>query len=206
MNILLPAFTASEKVDGLEFAVSRLENVPLEKTIAKRYDAYEIYFENQSDKTFSIPGYSLDLGVKYSTISDIKSLFKDKSSKKLAVFNIAASAASIAFGGIAKTAGSAVRSVSLVKLNSSRLQDDNSYLSNNKTYLLYPGDGISMYFFIDKLLEQKPKVIRFICKDEDSNLTHIVINKNLSIRELDLNNIDSATLEKENNQNVIAVP
>jgi len=65
----LPVFSSIEKVDGLEYDIRVIEDVPINRAIAKRFDLYEIYFENRTDKTFSVPGYSIDLGVNYSNIA-----------------------------------------------------------------------------------------------------------------------------------------
>lgn len=190
-------YCAQDRVEGLEYELSKLEDVPLDKAVVRNYFIYELDFENKSNKTFSIPGYSLDLGVDYSSLSEINSLNKDKSSKKLALLNIAAGAASIAFGGIAKTAANtAMRSVNSFKHRNNLTED--SFLSGNKTYILYPNDGISIFFLLAKSSGQNPQSIRFVCHDEDLNLNYVVINNNLKLKEFNAHN--------NSNQNVIATP
>ena len=206
----LPCFSIIEKVEGLEYEVRKLEDVPIEKVITKRFDLYELYFENRTDKTFSIPGYSVDLGVVYSSLAEVNSSFKDKSQKKLAVFNVAAGAASIAFGGIARTAVGTLRSVGTFNKRRTSLDDNSSYLSPTKTYVLYPGDGLSLFLFVDKSSMQIPNTLRFICKEEDNNLTHIVVNNKIELRELS-NEINTDSKEEKykedkSNENVIAAP
>ncbi|MBI3589945.1 MAG: hypothetical protein HY094_01035 [Candidatus Melainabacteria bacterium] len=210
-----PLFSCAvfEKIDGLEYDVRKIDDAPMDKVVSNRYDLYELYFENRSEKTFSVPGYSIDLGVNYSSISEINSLFNGKLQKKLTALNIAAGAASIVFGGIAKTAAnSAMRTVNFRKKNNN-LDDDNSFLSHNKTYILYPGDALSLFLFVDKALSQVPNTIRFVCHDEDSNVNQIVINNHLKLREAGVqNNADSIESNKDSEKtdklkdNVIAVP
>lgn len=189
-------FCVQEKVDGLEYGIRKIEDAPLERYVAKNYDIYELYFENRSNKTYSIPGYSIDLGVDYSTLNDINAIYKDMSSKKLAVFNIATGAASIALGGIAKTASNAVRSVGSFKRKNILMED--GFLSISKTYILYPGDAVSIFFFVNKYLQQTPNSIRFICRDEDVSINYVVINNNIHVNEPNATN----DLEK----NVISAP
>lgn len=198
-----PVFAFVEEVDGLKYVLRKLDDAPLERFISKKYDLYEIYFENQSLKTFSIPGYSLDLGVDYSSLSEIRSQFKDKSNRKLAVFNIAAGAASIALGGIAKSASKALRSVSSYRRRNITLDDDDMYLSNNKTYILYPRDGFSLFLFVNKNLGQAPSTMRFICHDEDNNLNYIVINNHIELQQVIAK--DENTTGNEH-QNLLVVP
>ncbi|OGI06700.1 MAG: hypothetical protein A3I68_08090 [Candidatus Melainabacteria bacterium RIFCSPLOWO2_02_FULL_35_15] len=188
------AYAFLEKVDGLEYVVRKIEEPPIDRFIAKRFDLYELYFENRSDRTFSIPGYSIDLGVDYSSISEVSSFTKDKSSKKLAVFNVAAGAASIALGGIAKSAANTAMRFNSLRKNTSNLNNDKSFLSGNKTYIIYPNDSLSLFFFLDKFTGQTPASIRYICHDEVQNTNYVVINENLDLRE---SNAD---------KNVIAAP
>ena len=208
----LPVFPSIEKVDGLEYDIRVIDDVPLHHTISKRFDLYEIYFENRSDKTFSIPGYSIDLGVSYSNIAEVNSLFKDKSNKnKLAVLNIAAGAASLAFGGIARTAASTVRSVGSFKRNISNFADNSSFLAPGRTYVIYPGDGLSLLLFVDKFLNQPPTIFRFICREEDSGTNYIVMNKELKLREGNNKNVkpkETKTDEEKQDimENIIAAP
>ena len=180
----LSVIAVTEKIDGLEYGIRKLEDVPLQKIITKNYDLYELYFENKSDKTFSVPGYSIDLGVDYSNLTEINSLFVSKSQKKLAVFNIAAGAASIAFGGLAKTAAtSAFRTVSSLRHKNINIGDNSNYLSADKTYILYPHDGLSLFLFVNKSLNQLPNTIRFVCHEEGTNVSNVVINNSIDLRE-----------------------
>lgn len=187
-NLMLPVPALVEKIDGLQYEIRKIESPALQKQITKYHDLYELYFENMSplSKTFSIPGYSIDLGVDYTSLSEIESLYKDSSSKKSSILNIAAGAASIAFGGIARTAASTVKSVgSLRKRNLGlALSSENNFLSSFRTYVIYPGDGLSLFFFINKTIEhgQVPNSIRFICHDEDANINYVVINNKLQLK------------------------
>ncbi len=195
-----------QKVDGLEYIVRKITDAPIDKEVSKRYEMYEIYFENRSDKAFSIPGYSVDIGVAYATLEQINSQFKDNSGKKTAVFNIAAGAASIAFGGIAKTvARTATRLNTINKKQNKKLYGDDIFLSNNKTYIIYPGESLSVFLFVDKFQEEGPSSLKFICHDEDSNISHVVINNNLDLRDI---NADNSIDKKENIEikNEIASP
>ena len=192
------AFASLEKVDGLEYVVRKIEDPPVDHSVSKRFDLYELYFENRSDKAFSIPGYSIDLGIDYSTLSDISSLVKDKSSKKLAVFNIAAGAASIALGGIAKSAANTAMRFNSYRKNNSNLNSEKNFLSSNKTYIIYPNDSLSLFFFLDKFTAQSLTLIRYICHDEVQNINYVVINGNLDLREINAKN--------DVDKNVIAVP
>lgn len=188
----------SDKVEGLEFVVRKIDTPPLEDRIVERFDLYEIYFENRSDRTFSLPGYSIDLGIDYSSVSDVVSFQKEKSSKKLAALNIAAGAASIAFGGIAKSAASTALRIGNFRKGNSMFNDEKYFLSGNKTYIIYPDESLSLFFFVDKFSGQSVNFIRFICHDEVLNLNSIVINKNL--------HLESINAKKDTDENVIAVP
>ena len=199
------AFCAIEKVEGLEYVVRKLTDVPLNGNIAKRFDLYELYFENRSDKTFSIPGYSIDLGISYLTLNQINALYKNNSSKKLTVFNVAAGAAAIALGGIAKSVASTARSVNYIRQGKSNLYNDEGYLSSSKTYIIYPRENLSLLLFIDKSTEQNPNIFRFICHDEDSNVNYIVINRNLDLREVGENSNDLSS-GKKSEENLISSP
>ena len=204
------AFAFSDRIEGLEYVIRKIDDSPMERTIAQKYDLYQIYFENRSDKTFSIPGYSIDLGVHCSSLAEIRSLSKNKNSNKLAIFTVAASAASFALGGIAKTAASTLRSVSSYKKNRMAMDDDDSILSKNKTYIIYPGDGLSLFLFVDKNLAQSPTTMRFVCHDEDLGINNVVINNHIDLRELNAKNeknIDETNHNNdENKDSVIAVP
>ena len=191
----LSVYAALDKIEGLEYVVRKVNDAPLEKGIAKKYDLYQLYFENRSDETFSIPGYSIDFDVDYLTLGDINSFSKDKSNKKLAIFSLATGAASLAFGGIAKTAANtAMRSFSF-RNKSARLDEVNNYLLPSKTYILYPQDTLSIYFFVDKALQQFPQMFRFVCHDEINGLNNIVINNNLEVRDLDIKNVQGVIAE-----------
>lgn len=188
----------SDKVEGLEYVVRKIDTPPLDSHILKRFDLYEIYFENRSDRTFSLPGYSVDLGINYSSVSEVLSFQKEKSSKKLAALNVAAGAASIAFGGIAKSAASTALKFGNFRKVNSVFNDDKYFLSGNKTYVIYPDESLSLFFFIDKFSGQSVNFIRFICRDEVLNLNSIIINKNLYLEPINA--------KKDIDENVIAVP
>ena len=192
------SYAFQDKVDGLEYIVRKIEEPPIDKVLAKRFDLYELYFENRSDKTFSIPGYSINLGVDYSDLSEVASSAKDKSSKKLAVFNIAAGAASIALGGIVKSAANTAMRFASSRKNVSNLTNEKGFLSGNRTYIIYPNDSLSLFFFLDKFIGQTPSSIRYICHDEVHNINYVVINENLDLREINT--------KAESDKNVIAVP
>ena len=181
-----PTFGVYENVDGLEFTLRKVTDVPLDSTVVKKFDLYELYFENKSNKTFSIPGYSIDFGVDYLTLDEIKVFMKDKNSKKIAVFNLATGAAAIAFGGIARTAANtALKTISFKKRNS---YDNNAiYLSQSKTYVLYPNYSIPLYFFLEKNFENYINSIKFICRYENLGINYVVINNDFSV-------IDSASV------------
>ena len=201
------AYAFLEKVDGLEYVVRKIEEPPVDRIVSKRFDLYELYFENRSDKIFSIPGYSIDLGVDYSSLSDVSFFTKDKSLKKLAVFNIAAGAASIALGGIAKSAANAAMRFNSSRKNNSNLNSEGNFLSGNKTYIIYPNDSLSLFFFLDKFIGQTPASIKYICHDEVQNINYVVINKNLDLREINAKNDSPEHTEPSDlNKNVIAVP
>lgn len=192
------AYAFQEKVEGLEYVVRKIEEPSIDRFISKRFDLYELYFENRSDKTFSIPGYSIDFGVDYSGLSDISSFSKDKSLKKNAVLNIAAGAASIAFGGFAKSAANTAMRVGSFRKSSSNLNDEKSFLSSNRTYVIYPDESLSLFFFLDKFTTQPPASVKYICHDEVQNVNYVVINRNLDLREISTND--------DSDKNVIAVP
>lgn len=202
-----------DHIDGLEYDIRKIEDLPIDRSISKRYDLYELYFENRSDKTFSLPGYSLDLGVNYTTLQEINSMFKDKSSKKLTVLSLAASTASIALGGIAKSAATtAARSVGSLRNRNNKIEDNANFLSTNKTYVLYPGLTLSLLLFVDKYSEKPPYTIKFICRDEDLNINHIVINNKIRLRVINADYEGDKAAPKENDnlqtsgENVIAAP
>ena len=190
-----------DKVDGLEYVVRKIEEPPINKSILQRFDLYELYFENRTDKAFSIPGYSVDFDVDYSDFSDVTSFTKDKSSKKLTVLNVATGAASIAFGGLVKSAATTARSIGNFRKQGSSLKDERSFLANDKIFIIYPKEALSLYFFIDKFSAQPPSVIKYICRDETQNYNYVIVNKHLDLRILDAMNEESSKEE-----NVIAVP
>ena len=199
-----PSFAFFEKIDGLEYNIRKIENAPLEKTIQKNYDLYELYFENKTNKTYSIPGYSIDLGVDYLGLMDIYVLNQNKPSKKSTVFNIAAGAASIVLGGIAKTAtNTALRTIGSFKHKNANLANENNFLSVNKTYVVYPGDGLSVFFFVNKLSFQAPNTMRFICHDEEENVNHVVINDDLKF---DVYNAKENLEQNSENKKLIVSP
>ena len=200
-----------QKFEGLDYSVDRLLNPPVNKLILKNFDIYQIFFENMTDMIFTIPGYSVDLGIEYNDLSDVLALVKDKNSKKLSVLNFAAGAASIAFGGgIARSAANtAVRSAKVFKSRGFDFSDEKFVLSPMRTYVIYPNDSLGIYFFLDKKVGQIPKIIRFLCKDEESNLTSAIVNQYLEVHDIDLN-IYNANLYSmptmQSQKNVIAVP
>lgn len=205
------AIASVDKIDGLEYVVRKLNDIPLPKTIAKQFDLYEIYFENRTNKTFSIPGYSVDVGVSYFNSNQVSSFFKDSSSKKLAVFNLAAGAASIALSGIARTAANtAFRSVGSLKGKAFSVYDDSVFLSPNKTYILYPNTFLSILLFVDKYIGYAPNSIRFICRDEELNLNFIVINDKIDLREINAysneDKEDKEETDEATSKDVIASP
>ncbi len=200
-------FAFDDHIDGFEYVVRKIDAPPIERSIAQKYDLYELYLENKSDKIFSIPGYSIDLGVHYSSLAEIYSLSKNKSTNKLAIFGIAAGAASFALGGIAKTAANTIRSVGYYKRNKASLDDDENILSKNKTYIIYPGDELSLFLFIDKNLAQSPNTVRFVCRDEVSGVNNVVINNHIDLKEMNTKSVDKTNRDnEEEKKNVIAVP
>lgn len=195
-----PAKAVVEYVEGLDYGVNEIDSTAVNKFITKEYYLYELYFENYSDKTFSIPGYSVDLGVHYSNISEVNALFKHKSGKKLAFLDFAAGATAIALGGIARTASlTAVRSIGTFTKRRG-IGSNSSFLSYDKTYIIYPGDGISLFIFVKKDLAQIPNTVRFVCREEDNNKTYVVINDRFDIRK------GNAKFDNEQKRNVIADP
>lgn len=199
------SFAAVEYPEGLGYEVRKLDDVLLDKVITKNYDLYEFYLENNSVRTFSVPGYSIDLGVEYSGLAEVESLFKNKSKKKSFVFNLATGAAAIALGGIARTAASTVRSVSGFGKNKNTFDEHTSFLSPNKTYILYPGDGLSLFLFVDKKLSQAPNTVRFICRDEETNSTQIVINDRFKFVTGKIESASTEPKSAENNE-ILAAP
>lgn len=186
-----------EHVDGLVYVVREVDSRSLGPQVHSKYKLFELYLENRTDKAYSIPGYSIDLGLNLTSIQQINAESMSKSNTKLAALNIAAGAASLAFGGIAKTAtNTAFRAVNFKNM-SSGLSDDSLLLSSNKTYILYPNDALSLYFFVNRRIGEDPKIFRFICHDEDSNMNYIVINNNLTVRN------ENSHLAKEVNAKVV---
>ncbi len=51
-SLQLPVLSSVEKIEGLEHEIRIIEDVPIGHVISKRFDLYEIYFENRSEKTF----------------------------------------------------------------------------------------------------------------------------------------------------------
>ena len=205
----LNVYAALEHIEGLEYGVRVIEDLPLEKNITKNYDLYELYFQNKTDKIFSIPGYSIDLGVDYSNFAEINSQYKDAPSKKLAILNIATGAASIALGGIARTAANAVKSVGNLRKKNLNLAGEDAFLSPYKTYIVYPGDAISVLFLVNKYLQQSPNTVRFVCHDEELNVNNIVINNKFKLDEGNIKNaknLNSNSDSSKPGENVIAAP
>ena len=199
------SFAAVEYPEGLGYEVRKLDDIPLDRVVTNNYNLYELYLQNNSGKTFSIPGYRIDLGVEYSSLVEVDSLFKDKSKKKSLVLNLATGAAAIALGGIARTAASTVRSVSSFGKQKNTFGENTSFLSPNKTYILYPGDGLSLFLFVDKKLSQAPNTVRFICRDEETNSAQIIINDRFKFVS---GKIESASTEPTNLENpqILAAP
>lgn len=202
-----PAFAFTEKIDGVEYLVRKIDAPPLSKEIVKKYDLYEIYFENRTDSTFTIPGYSVDLGVDYSTAQEIQSKGKNKGSRKFALIGLGiAGASTFGVSGIAGSAAkTALRSSNFIRQKNGVSVDDNSILlAPSKTYVLYPRESLSIFFFVDRHLGQEPSVLKFICHNEDLNVNQVLINKKLELRVLDAENTpkDSANVEGK----VIAAP
>jgi hypothetical protein len=205
------AYSFVEKVDGLEYVVRNLDSNVLGNYISSRYNLYEIYLENRSEKAFSIPGYSIDLGVKYTTLQEIASASMASGNKKLAVLNLTAGAASLAFGAVAKSvASTAIRGISL-RNKSPGISDDDVILSPVKTYIIYPAEALSLYVLVDNKITQVPSSVKFICHDEDANINYIVINRNLKLldtsilAEKKVTKDVSAKIESAD-ENVIATP
>ncbi len=200
------AFASVENLEGLNYEVIKINDLPMNKYITKKYDLYELYLENNSTKTFSIPGYSIDLGINYSGLAEVEASSKDRSSGKLAVLNLAAVASSFALGGIAKNAArTAARSIGNVGNKKKVGFDDNAgFLSSNKTYVLYPNDGLSLFFFVSKSLFQVPNTVRFICRDEELNFVYIVINDRFKLID-DSAEKNSADLNLQK-QDILAAP
>lgn len=210
LNFLLldhVVFAFVDKIEGLEFDITKFDDSNIEKFIAKKYNLYELYFQNKTDKTYSIPGYSIDLGVDYSSPQEINSLYSGKSQKKISVLNIAAGAASLAFGGIAKTAANtAMRSVNTFRKKGYGLDESSTFLASNKTYILYPGDGLSLLVLVKKSLVQAPRGLRFICRDEEANYNNILIDNQLQIKNANQEQNDNDLKDTIKDENVIAVP
>ena len=203
-------FAVVQKIDGLDYSLQKVINPPLNKTILNKFDVYEIYFENHTDRLFSIPGYSVDLGLDYSGYDDVLAVLREKSSKAMTVLNIAAGAASFALGGgIAKSAANTIRSVNSFRKNGFNLTDERFLLSASKTYVIYPEDYFVVYFFVDKRLGEAPSILRYLCKDEELNTTYVVVNKNIKIQNADFNstgnNLYFPPMDSKD-ENVIAVP
>ena len=185
------ALAAIDHIEGLEYVIRKIDTFPSDKFVSKRFDLYELYFENRANKTFSIPGYSIDLGINYFTLSDVQSLSKDKSAKKLTFLNLAAGAASVAFGGVTKTAANtAVRSVNSLRQKRLNMGDEEDSLSNNKTFIIYPNENISLFFFLDKDSSGSLNSIKFICRDEELNQNFILINNKLAPQVINAGNPD----------------
>ncbi len=189
----LNSYAVVSHIDGLEYVVRHLNSGVLGNTLKDKYDVYEIYFENRTQKTFSIPGYSIYLGVDFTSLQKLNSDSMSKTAVRNSVLNIAAGAASIAFGGIAKTAANtAIRQVNF-RTMTVPISGDEALLSTEKTYIIYPGDGLLLYFIVNKNYGQLPNQFRFVCRDEESNINTVLINNTLDLRD------DNDKIKKEVN-------
>jgi len=79
--------------------------------------------------------------------------------------------------------------VSTFKRSNSNFADNSSFLTPGRTYVIYPGDGLSLFLFVDKFLNQPPSIFRFICREEDTGTNYIVVNKEFKLREINTNNV-----------------
>ena len=197
---------------GIFYDIREIEEPPLPTHILRNYTLYELYIENRSEIAYSIPGYSIDIGTEYSSVNEILALIKDKSSRKTTVLNLAAGAAGIAFGGIAKTAANTAMRIGTIQKKVVHIDDGKNILSANKNYIIYPNSSLSLYFFINKSTEQLPTHIKFICRDENNSINRVIINNNYQLRETNASEevrgkiVDKNNLETEMNENLIAEP
>lgn len=176
LTVSMPSFAFIQNIEGLNFEITKIENFPLDKAIVKDYNLYELFIENNSTSTYSIPGYSIDFGVNYFNILELSAQLREKISKKLAILNIAAAAVFLPFGGFARNAGrTAASSFSSFRKRNLKIDDNKNLLSADKTYILYPGDRYALYFLVSKKQGQ-PKELRMVCKNEELNVNYVLIN------------------------------
>lgn len=184
----MPVSSSIDYIEGLSFTVTKMNNFPLDKKIVKDYDLYELYISNTSNTTYSIPGYSIDFGVDYVNILELSNSLKNSLSKRLAFLNLAAGALFLPFGSIARNAArTAVGSVTSLKRKANNVDDDSQLLSSKKTYVLYPNENIALYFLLSNQIG-KPSKVRFICRDEELNLNHVLIDTSLDFKEVTIKN------------------
>lgn len=197
-----PVFAHTDMIIGLDYSLRKVYDIPLEKYVEKNYDLYELYLENMSAMTYSIPGYSVDVGVTQTNLADLRSQLQNKTSKQLTILNLAVDAASFAVGGaiVRTAANSALKGVTWAKKRGARTSGIpvNEMLDGTKTYVLYPGDFKSLLFLVEKSYEA-PNTIRFICKNEETNITKIVLNNNLFPPELNVNAVIEIPKEQIDN-------
>ena len=183
----LPVYSITQRVDDINFSITRIRNFPLNKEINKNYDLYELYLENKSDKTFSIPGYSIDFGVTYFNIVELSAQVRSIFSKKLTLIDFAAGAILLPFGNITgKAARTAINSVTNFKKRKLDLYDSENLLSKEKTYIFYPHEIKIFYFLISNENNLIPNKFRFICKNEETGQSFVVINNSISLKEISL--------------------
>lgn len=178
----LSSYASTLKIEGLNFEISKISDENLDKYIVKNYDLYQLYFENKTTKTFSVPGYSISFGIPYNNPNELTSEVKSRLTKRLAVLQIAATAVALPFGGIATRAtNTAVGSIKTFKGNKQKLNTEDSFLSSTRRYILYPGDNISLFFLVNKTLETTPHFLKFVCHDEEENISHVLIKDKINI-------------------------
>lgn len=186
----IPANAVVKKVEGIEYSLRKVTEIPMAKYIRKNYDLYEFYIENNSLKAFSVPGYSIDVGVSHTNIARVKSKMRSRTSKQLAVLNVAASAASFALGGGVVTGASRVVIGGIRRYKRTKYRKGGSsndeMLNQDKTYILYPGDKKYLYFLVEKSQIDAINTVRFICRDEENLENYIVINKDYKYTQLDV--------------------
>lgn len=183
----IPCYAIVDKIEGLEHIISKINNFPLDKKILKDYDLYELYIENRSSKTYSIPGYSINFGVDYFNVAELSAQLRSSLAKRLALFHLAAGAVFIPFGAIAgRAAHTAVNSVATFKKGKLKVSDNPHLLSPQKTYIIYPDEQLSLYFLVSKQAGSIPNTLKFICRDEEIDTNYVVINNNVEIRGISL--------------------
>ena len=143
-----------------------------------------MYIENRSEYILTIPGYSINFGVNYVNISDLGTELKQGLSKKSTVLNIAAGAASLAFGSLARTAANtAVHSVTSIKKHNLGDGTSENILNSKRIYVLYPHDNISLFFLIEKETKNPVSSLKLICVNEELKENYILINNNIQVQE-----------------------